>query len=255
MIQLPLQVSVERWHQAQEWESAHWCAQHPAQNVMPVGRLKRLVMKMLGLVPQHPPPVELGDDWNHWWSEQFGQYEELPTAFENVVELGCGPYTNMRVILERRSAMHVYGSDPLIRKYIKFDGQWLAEMWKAGNIFIDDHPLEDCPFAANYFDLTVLINVLDHCRDSLACLKQVVRITKPGGYVVVGQDLSDVEDVNRTGDDIGHPIRIDHHILDQELLSRCEPIRYKVLDRNAGRNPEAHYGTYIFIGRKRASLT
>src|SRR5689334_20161206 len=184
---LPLRVSHERWQLAQEWEGAHWRMQHPVRKAVPAGRLKRFVMRTFGLLQQEESPVACGDDWNHWWADQFGRYEQLPGTFENVIELGCGPYTNIRVILDGRSASHVHCSDPLIKDYIKFEGQWLSEMFRAGKVCIDDHPLEECPFASDYFDLAVLINVLDHTRDSLICLKQAVRITKPGGYIVVGQ--------------------------------------------------------------------
>jgi SAM-dependent methyltransferase len=253
MNQLPTEVSLERWKQAQAWEGAHWRAQHPAQTPVQISRLRRLVMTALGKPLQEVAQVPCGDDWNHWWADQFEQYRQLPHSFENVIELGSGPYTNVRVILDGRATSHLFCSDPLINDYVKFKGQWLADMWRAGRVCIDDHPLEECPFASNYFDLVVLINVLDHCRQSLSCIRQAMRITKPGGYLVVGQDLSDLEDVTRTGDDIGHPIRIDHPTLDRELLPYFEPVHHKVLERDKGRNPSAHYGTYLFIGRKRNS--
>jgi hypothetical protein len=43
-----------------------------------------------------------GDDWHHWWKEQFDNYQAIPHSLNNVLEVGCGPYTNLRVILEDR---------------------------------------------------------------------------------------------------------------------------------------------------------
>jgi ubiquinone/menaquinone biosynthesis C-methylase UbiE len=126
----------------------------------------------------------------------------------------------------------------------------LAEAWRKGRVFLDDHPLEECTFPSGYFDLVVLINVLDHVRDAIMCLKQVVRVTKSGGYLVVGQDLSNSEDAERTKGDIGHPIRIGHDTLDEALTPHFLRVFARVLTREEGRNPSAHYGTYILIGKK-----
>ena len=251
MEKLPLCVSLERWQQAQEWEGAYWRAQHPDRSHSLTTPLKKLTAKMLDKLEQETDLAPAGDDWNHWWAEKFEHYQCLPRTLKNVIELGAGPYTNIRVILECRSASHVICSDPLVKEYLRFRGQWLARMWQERKVYVDDHPLEECPFASDYFDLAVVVNVLDHCRDSLACIRQAVRITKPGGYLVIGQDLSNFDDVQRIGDDIGHPIRIDHDTLDTELLHAFRKVHYKILSREEGRNPSAHYGTYVFIGQKR----
>ena len=43
-----------------------------------------------------------GDDWNHWWKERFDGYRFLPVELGDCVELGCGPYTNTRLVLAGR---------------------------------------------------------------------------------------------------------------------------------------------------------
>lgn len=250
MEKLPLSVSLERWQQAQEWEGAYWRAQHPDRTHLLTTPLKKLIAKVLDKPGRETDQPSAGDDWNYWWAQQFEHYRCLPQTFKNVIELGAGPYTNIRVILEGRSASHLICSDPLVQEYLRFRGQWLTRMWQEGRVYVDDHPLEECPFASDYFDLVVVINVLDHCRDSLACIRQAVRITQPGGYLVIGQDLTNIDDVQRIGDDIGHPIRIDHDTLDKELLPGFRKVHYKILNREEGRNPSAHYGTYVFIGQK-----
>jgi len=97
-----------------------------------------------------------------------------------------------------------------------------------------------------------MINVLDHVRDALACLREAIRVTRPDGYFLLGQDLTGVEDYQREIplDDIGHPIRIDHFTLDELLLPQFEIVMHKVLPREQGRNPACHYGTYIFVGKR-----
>jgi len=241
---LPLAVSEERWRQAQEWEAAFWRSQNPVAASL-AARAKRLVKRALGW-----PKAAPGDDWNHWWAEKFENYRAIPLQLARVAELGCGPYTNLRLILPGRQVGEAWCSDPLMAEYLKFEEQWLAQAWRQGAVRVDDHAIEECVFASEDFDLVVLINVLDHVRDSVQCLWQAARITRPGGFLIVGQDLSNAEDVARTGEDIGHPIRIDEETLDAELAPRFGAVLRRVLSREEGRNPEAHYGTYLFIGRK-----
>jgi len=191
-----------------------------------------------------------GDDWNHWWAQQFDNFSSVPSKLENALELGCGPFTNIRLIWAGRTIEHVFCSDPLARKYVRLRGCWLAESYRRSEVLIDDHPAEECPFATDYFDLTVMINVLDHVQDPKACVASALRVTKPGGLLLLGQDLTNEVDLRRLAhEDVGHPIRVTHESLDELLLPYVEPQVRKVLDRDQGRNPAAHYGTYILAGR------
>jgi SAM-dependent methyltransferase len=243
--ELTLAVSERRWKQAQEWEAAFWRSQNPAPAQTLVARTKRLVKRLLGRTSAAP-----GDDWNTWWAEQFENYSALPARMDQVIELGCGPYTNLRLLLPGREVRRVVCSDPLMQEYLEFDERWLGQAWRRGAVKVDEHAIEECPFESDAFDVVVMINVLDHVRDALACLRQAARITRPGGWIVVGQDLSNADDVTRTGEDIGHPIRIDDATMDAELLPRFEAKLRRVLRREEGRNPDAHYGTYLFLGTK-----
>lgn len=234
-----LKVSDSRWQKAQKWELAFWQEQHRGL----ARGLKTVARSVL-------PGIEIVcDDWNLWWAEHFDHYRILPERLDNAVELGCGPYTNMRLVLEERQVRHACCSDPLAKHYVALRRGWLAQAYKAAIILLDDHTIEETPFASDYFDLVLLINVLDHVRDALLCLRQAIRITGIGGYLLIGQDLSNEEDARRTVGDVGHPIRIDHLTIDGELVGFEKKI-YRILAREDGRNPAAHYGTYIFAGMK-----
>lgn len=134
----------------------------------------------------------------------------------------------------------------------------MSEMYRQTTCCFDDHPIEECPFASDYFDLVILINVLDHVYDAEICLNKAMEITKPGGIFIIGQDLSNEEDRltrlkgNTDPDgDIGHPIKMDHNWLDEFINKKFDSIFYKILPRDLGRNPGVHYGTYLFAGKKR----
>ena len=245
--ELTLAVSEERWRRAQEWEAAFWRSQNPEASQTLTARAKRLVKRMFGRTSMSP-----GDDWNQWWAEKFENYRALPSRMECAIELGCGPYTNLRLILPGREVRRVVCSDPLVKHYLTFEQRWLSQAWRRGAVEVDDHPIEECAFESEMFDLVVMINVLDHVRDAMECLRQAARITQPGGYFILGQDLSNVEDVAHTGEDMGHPIRINHATLEDMLQEDFAPVLHRILSREEGRNPAAHYGTYVFIGRKKA---
>ncbi len=242
-----LRVGPDEWKQAQQWERAQWLRAQGLMRRHGKNVLWRL-LRGVRLVPRYR-----GDDWNYWWKAQFDDYAFLPESVPNAIELGCGPYTNFRLIVERCAPKHLVLSDPLIWTYVRFPMTYVSELYRKGPCCLDDHAIEVCPFATDYFDLVVMINVLDHVQDATRCLQQALRITRPGGFLLVGQDLTSEEDVQRSPaaqQDIGHPIRIHHEDLDALLLDRVTPLIRRVLARARGRNPEAHYGTYILAGRK-----
>jgi SAM-dependent methyltransferase len=148
---------------------------------------------------------------------------------------------------------HIFLSDPLIRTYVRFNMTFVNEMYREAACYLDDHPLEELPFAEGYFDLAVMINVLDHVRDAGLCVRNLIRVLRPGGYVVIGQDLTSDEDVARTPDGvrIGHPIALDETWLDAYLKGAFDEVFFKVLPSAAGWAPQWHYGTLLFAGTKR----
>jgi len=241
-------VSPERWQEAQEWERQHWVNAQAMRARYGKNYIWR-ILSAFGLVPSHR-----GDDWNGWWKMQFDDYRFLPAKVKDVLEVGCGPYTNLRLIMESCRPEHIYLSDPLIRTYVKFKLTFVAEMYRKALCVLDDHPLEELPFADNYFDLTVMINVLDHVRDAGLCMENLIRVTKPAGTIILGQDLSNDEDMEMLMRDpgaVGHPIKLDKEWFDPYLQKNFEPLHHKILPREQGRAPGHHYATLIFAGRKR----
>ena len=186
--------------------------------------------------------------------EQFEGYSFLPATVKNVVEVGCGPYSNLRLIQSVCKPQHIFLSDPLIRTYVQFPMTYISEMYKKAACVLDDHPLEELPFAEQYFDLAVMINVLDHVRDAQLCMKNLVRIVKPDGILIIGQDLSN--DANRQCTPqyvrTGHPITLDDKWFEPHL-SEFVPLLSKNVPVSEEWERELHYGSMIFAGRKKAA--
>ena len=238
-------VSEKRWRQAQQWEKAFWDRQN-----IPSVWWKRLLRPLLVLVGLRSPlEQQVFDDRNHWWKEKFNNYKNIPDQFNNVCELGCGPYTNVRLIAQNCKIKYIFCSDPLARQYITYKYAWLAQAYRSGFVSVDFHPAEECPYKTNYFDLTIMINVLDHVSDPLECLQEAIRITAPSGYLLFGQDLT--QDGYQRPSNPGHPFTFSHQQLERILKHACQTIFYNIVPHAEMMEPDMHYGALVFIGRKR----
>lgn len=240
-------VTKDRWEQAQQWEEAHWVRSQQARAKMGKNYIWR-VMHFFGMVEKYR-----GDDWNLWWKKQFQDYSFLPAQVDNAIEVGCGPYTNIRHIIPTCQPKHLFLSDPLIKTYVNFKLAFVADAYRKAFCMIDDHPLEECPFRDELFDVVVMINVLDHVRDAGLCMENLIRIVKPGGWLILGQDLTNEEDLRVLSADpglVGHPIKIAHEWFTPYLNTGFKPVLNKVLSREEGREPTNHYGTLLFAGQK-----
>jgi SAM-dependent methyltransferase len=194
-----------------------------------------------------------------------------PTKSRSVLEVGCGPHTNVRFIIPILKPAVVYLEDPLIDAYLfpprksrfasRDPRKWrtatrtaLQELVESRSFRVElsSAPLESLPYRTSLVDAIVCINVLDHVRDADQCMREVLRVLRPGGVLVLGQDLSNDEDLARCPEswaDVGHPIKLDEATL-SPYLDRFQPLFSGLLSREAGRNPNAHYATLLFAGTK-----
>jgi hypothetical protein len=94
-----IKVDASRWEEAQSYEKKTWC---------------------------DSPAKSMGTDRNEDHEKQFGGYEILnvilPSTPLNIIELGCGPFTNLRLIFNKlsKTVKRVDLLDPLIEDYIKY---------------------------------------------------------------------------------------------------------------------------------------
>jgi len=191
------------------------------------------------------------NDWNNWWFEKFEGYSTLPQKINRAIELGCGPYTNIKWILKTCKASEIYLSDPLIIQYSSMEHGWIkkAPLEYPANFIMLNSPVEKISLAeVGHFNLVVMINVLDHVMDATICMDIAMKLVGKKGFIVIGQDLTNQDDERRIGKDPLHPIRVDQEFMDKQLVE-FKPIFKKILPRHEGRT-HAHCGTYLFIGQK-----
>lgn len=248
-----VKVSAERWHEAQAFERETWESVNRRNGPL---KLAWRMVRSLRDPRQFARILSFrdfycGDDWNFWWMDAFEQYQCLPRTIGDALEVGCGPYTNVRLLNHLLNIRSITLADPLMGDYVKFRNTWVADQVVRGAVRTDTAGAEDLPYDPGVFDLVICINVLDHVQDAAKCIDEMSRVLRPGGHIVLGQDLTDREDWLTTGDDVGHPIRVRHETILSQLVGDYEATFERVLSREEGRAPEAHYGTLLYVGRRK----
>lgn len=196
-----------------------------------------------------------GNDWNSWWASKFNNYQTLnEVKAETVLEIGCGPYAkNLDLVINSLKSYpsNLILNDPLLDKYVS-SGKSVSRY--LGKSTLISKPFELCDeseIPLKSVDVAICNNVLDHVYDVDLLLHNAYKCLKDGGYFIFGQDLKNPTDQGWDQFFPAHPIRVDHDYLDHLLADKYHQVLYKILPRDEGRNSAYHYGTYIFIGKKR----
>ena len=179
-------VSLERWQQAQEYEESYWL---------------RIAREGYFHIPKplfetwHP----LVQAWKVW---ALGHtYDDLQDKI--LLEVGCGPLG----VAAASPVPRTIGLDPLAKQYAKVyplhkhPCQYLGAAGEA-------IPLADCSV-----DLAVCINALDHMQNPLQTLKEIHRVLKPKGRLLLELHLHGETDA-------GHPTQFELSEV-KELLARA----------------------------------
>ena len=228
-------VDVMRWEEAQRYERRTW---------------------MEGIAAM--------SDRNEDHEDRFGGYGVLAgKKFTNAIELGCGPFTNMRKILRHCEVDFIHLLDPLARDYLdhpfcryknkKIGGilkttllPWTRrggfkhpkrfcrhkwDEWKVGRLFgrpisLYVAGIEDF-IPPRTFDLCVMINVIEHCRDIEKIFSRILEMTFSGSYFVFADKIYHADEEARLSNfrfDAGHPLRVDYAVIQEFLRSYFKPI-------------------------------
>ncbi len=230
------------------------------------------------------------DDRNDEHADGFDEYASLRgSVFPRAIELGCGPFTNIRVIAKYAEIKSTVLLDPLIDSYISHrncmyvNGKikvsesklsvTLGRSWPgravrrliraiAPDSLIKGVPLErriassieempDC----GTFDLVIMINVIEHCFDVQTIFKKILGLGKPGSIFVFHDRLFDAvevaEDV-KTRFDAGHPLRVSGPLVIKFLEENFLPLMQREVDivDIVGEFDLTERGIY-FIGKRR----
>jgi SAM-dependent methyltransferase len=194
------------------------------------------------------------DDRNYDHMRKFDGYRALHgRSFEHAIELGCGPFTNARLIGGKCSIREITLLDPLIESYLTLPnvsysrtalrtvrplGRWghgghgllrraarkacrLVPPLGAGSIPIHellDTPIELMPDRSRAYDLVILINVIEHCLDVQKIFDLIVAISRPRAVLVFHDHLYNHDTVARMVQghhyEAGHPLMVDRKVIE-----------------------------------------
>jgi SAM-dependent methyltransferase len=115
------------------------------------------------------------------WKRHFAELDIPFDSFreQEMVDVGCGPVGIVYFLDAKRNV----GVDPLADQYEQWNGHWgkRVELIKSVG--------EAIPLSSSAFDAVFCINCLDHTFNPGAILREIARILKPGGLLVLHTDL------------------------------------------------------------------
>jgi len=253
-------VNKERWQEAQRYERRTW---------------------MDGIAAM--------SDRNESHEECFNEYQALEKkTFASAIELGCGPFTNMRRILTHCSVGDLHLLDPLANDYLdhpycRYRGRQLGGVlntplipwssrgglkhplrfykhkwneWQIGGlkgrpITLHAQTIEGFTPAQTY-DLCVMINVIEHCLDIDKIFARILEMTTLGSYFLFADKIYNAKEEAESAAysfDAGHPLRVDYTVIRNFLETHFD----EILDTNI---KESHGNTSssfnYYIGKRKS---
>ena len=122
----------------------------------------------------------------HWWDDAFTAFLEetlRPRPGKRILDVGCGTGTaEISLARLRLSQMHLFGVDLVTERVREAHAATRGINVRVGYAAADACRL---PFAANSFDSTYCVAVLQHIRDLSGGLAEIARVTRPGGRVLI----------------------------------------------------------------------
>ena len=209
----------------------------------------------------------LGDDRNLQHAQDFYGYQALGGAgrtYQHAIELGCGPFTNLRVIADVVPISRISLLDPLMESYLTlptcaYSRTALRTHFHKKTIPVEETfplPIEDMPVGVRRYDLVIMINVIEHCIDIRAIFAKILAITEPGSMFVFHDTIYDAARVDSSVRDryyeAGHPLLVAYPVLRAFMDDHFEPYYFRRTPRPADQiDASPMIGRFYFIGQRR----
>ena len=167
-------VSLERWQRASWAEESWWSSQSVTSNER--------------------------SDHGDAMKAAFSSYRRVPSRLGHVLELGCGPYTQLRELLAVRGRGWSVDSVTLADPILVFESKHRNSAFTSGK-FVDRagvpypttlHQVGAEAVGSLYhdaFDTVIMMNVLEHVASAYEVLETIYNATKPGGVVVLWEPM------------------------------------------------------------------
>jgi SAM-dependent methyltransferase len=189
-----IKTSIERWNEAQFYEHKTWM----------INGLNK------------------SDDRNYEHSAMFNNYISVPFSnIKNFIELGCGPFTNTRLLVNRlEQNCKISLLDPLAEKYLSHPNcSYKNGFIKNRLINLISLPIEK--YNINHkFDCILMNNVLEHCFDINMIFEKIISMLEQDGIFIFSDVYffkTDILKLCKNTYDTGHPLRISKDTLESFL--------------------------------------
>ena len=115
------------------------------------------------------------------FKKRLEEIEKVSNQKGKILDIGCGLGSFLKVAHE--AGFEVFGQDV---------SNFCASQIKNNmNINIFEGFLEELNLTKNFFDVVTLWDVIDHSEEPSKLLKEIYRVLKPGGLVVIQTDMED----------------------------------------------------------------
>jgi len=196
-------VPVERWNEAQHFEKTTWCDEPGAIYIK-----------------------SMNDDHNKEYEEIFGGYEQLNFSLPNkpisMIELGCGPFTNLRIIIPKifKPLKDIDLLDPLINDYLTntMNCKYKNGILNGFKVTLHPVPIEQFNITKKY-QLVVMLNVLPHCYDTNLIFQKIDEMLDNDGIFIFHEKFLPQDKINEVIDhyDSGHPLELTYNYVNEIL--------------------------------------
>lgn len=203
-----------------------------------------------------------GDSRNLIHAEEYNGYRSIAgRTFENAIELGCGPFTNIRVIGDFVEVKQVTLLDPLIESYLQLPKcRYTREAIKTHTgertmpiVQMLTCPLEEMPVTTRY-DLIVMMNVIEHCFDVEKIFAKLLEMAAPGAMFVFHDCIYDPDKTKSVVAskyyEAGHPLMVAYPVMQKFMRDNFETFYFSRCPAPAEQLEVCpHVGRFYFIGQ------
>jgi len=144
--------------------------------------IKKIQETVVGMYSEHPWPLNRETDEEMGWRLKCLGVEPSDYQGKKVLDMGCGT-GEYAMWYAKQGAAEVQGIDLsqgslAVARQRKQEGGY-------DNADFREMDILNCSLPDNYFDYSYSVGVLHHTGDPFTGFKHLVRITKPGGIVIV----------------------------------------------------------------------
>ncbi len=165
----------------------------------------------------------------------FNNYNDLPNDLGDVIEIGCGPFTQFKFITANTiTAKSISLLDPLLNSYTSHPHCSYNDNQINGVKIKNKYAAKSEELTANCeYDTLICINVLEHVLNAQSVFDNMYNALKADGLIIFHERSWDHIDINKLYD-AGHPIRL----------------KLTFIERFISRFSRIYYNNEYFIGKK-----